>query len=51
MKGEKWIGVIFDDSTEADVVCRLFDRALSSGEQRGYTMVLESASQKKKVVY
>ncbi|MBR3167334.1 MAG: TerB N-terminal domain-containing protein [Erysipelotrichaceae bacterium] len=41
MHGDKWISVFFDDNTEKDVVYKLFDRALTSGEQRGYTMVLE----------
>ena len=40
MKGKKWIGIAFGDATEPDVVCRLFDRAVASGDQRGYTVVL-----------
>jgi len=41
MKGKKWVGVTFDARTEPDLVLRLFDRAVRSGEQRGYTIVLE----------
>lgn len=40
MKGSKWIGVAFGAETEADVIFRLFDRAIHSGDQRGYTIVL-----------
>ena len=43
MKGEKWVGVRFEDSTDPDVVYRLLDRAVYSGEGRGYTIVLEEA--------
>ena len=42
MQGQKWIGVRFDSRTEPAVIFRLFDRALSSGEQRGFTVVLDS---------
>lgn len=41
MKGRKWLGICFDERTEPELVFRLFDRALRSGEQRGYTMILE----------
>ncbi|MBQ9062828.1 MAG: TerB N-terminal domain-containing protein [Eubacterium sp.] len=40
MKGKNWIGLAFGKDTEPDVVCRLFDRAVASGDQRGYTVVL-----------
>ena len=43
MKGNKWVGVIFDDRTEAEVVFRLFDRAVRAGEGHGYKVVLEEA--------
>ena len=42
MRGQKWLGIIFNESTEPAVVRRLFDRALTSGEQRGYTLMLAS---------
>ncbi|MBQ8093542.1 MAG: TerB N-terminal domain-containing protein [Clostridia bacterium] len=45
MNGEKWIGVVFDDRTEPEVIYRLFERALFYGEQRGYTMVLDMPEQ------
>ncbi|HJA94300.1 MAG TPA: TerB N-terminal domain-containing protein [Candidatus Eisenbergiella merdipullorum] len=41
MKGQKWVGVIFDNRTKPEVVFRLFDRAVYSGEQQGYTIVLD----------
>ena len=44
MSGPKWIGVRFDESTEAEVVFRLFDRAYHSGDQRGFTVELQNAS-------
>lgn len=42
MKGPKWIGVAFGPETEAAAVFRLFDRAIRSGDQRGFTVVLGS---------
>lgn len=42
MKGSKWISVTFGPETESDVVFRLFDRAIRSEDQRGYTIVLGS---------
>jgi len=41
MKGRKWVGVCFDERTDPERVFQLFDRAVHSGEQRGYTIVLE----------
>ena len=45
MKGDKWVGVAIDERTQADVVYRLFDRAVYYGEQRGYTLVLDNTPQ------
>ncbi len=42
MKGPKWISVSFGRGTDPALVRRLFDRAVSSGEQRGFTVVLDS---------
>lgn len=42
MKGQKWVGVLFDRSTKPEVVFRLFDRAVYSEKQRGFTVVLEN---------
>ena len=42
MRGQKWISVMFDRRTEPEVVFRLFDRAVNSGEQRGFTITLEA---------
>ena len=42
MKGQKWVGVTIDRNTDPDVVFRLLDRAVTSGEQRGYTIVLDN---------
>ena len=47
MKGEKWVGVIFDNSTDPEIVFRLFDRAVSAGRQ-GYTIVLEERTGEEK---
>ena len=41
MKGQKWVGVQFTRETEPEIVHILFDRALRSGDQRGYTIVLD----------
>ena len=51
MKGAKWVGVSFGDSTKSEVVCRLFDRAVYSVEQRGYTIELNTPPTKPTVVY
>jgi len=40
MRGSRWIGVAFGDSTESQVVFQLFDRAIASGAPYGYTVVL-----------
>ena len=45
MRGQKWIGISFGKDTDKDVVFRLFDRAVTSGEQRGFTIVLEKEPQ------
>ena len=42
MRGSKWLSVSFDKRTEPELVFRLFDRAVSSGEQRGFTIVLDT---------
>ena len=42
MHGIKWVGIAFDDTTEPDVVFRLFDRAARPEKAAGYTVVLES---------
>ena len=49
MKGKKWVGVIMDDHTEPEVVCRLFDRAFYSEEQ-GCTIVLDTPPAKYAVI-
>ena len=41
MRGPKWVNIAFTEETEPELVYRLFDRAVASGEQRGYTIVLE----------
>ena len=43
MRGQKWISIAFDDRTEPEVVFSLFDRAVNSGEENGYTIILDSA--------
>ena len=41
MKGDKWLGVTFDDRTEPEIVFKLFDRAVFAAEQQGHTLILE----------
>ncbi|MBR2551842.1 MAG: TerB N-terminal domain-containing protein [Erysipelotrichaceae bacterium] len=40
MHGNKWISVFFRSETEKEIVFKLFDRAYTSGEQRGYTITI-----------
>lgn len=42
MEGDRWVGVSFGEATKPEVVFRLFDRAVYSGEKRGYTIVLDA---------
>ena len=42
MKGSKWAEVLFDNSTQPDVVFRLFDRAVDADEAWGCTIVLDT---------
>ena len=42
MRGDKWVSIAFEEDTEPDIVFRLFDRAVTSGEQRGFTFILDS---------
>ena len=42
MKGRNWIGIVFNETTEPDVVFKLFDEAVASEGQHGYTIVLGS---------
>ena len=51
MKGQKWISIAFSRDTDRDVVFRLFDRAFTSGDQRGFTMVLEHPFQPARTVH
>lgn len=51
MKGEKWIGVMFDERTDPDVIFRLFDRAVRLNREQGATIVLETGSAAQTVVY
>ncbi len=44
MKGKQWIGVRFEDDTDADTVFHLLDKAASADRQRGYTIVLDEQS-------
>ena len=43
MRGSRWIGIAFDDRTEREIVFRLFDQAIASGNPSGYQIVLGSA--------
>ena len=42
MHSDKWISVAFGRDTEEEIVFRLLDKAVSSGNPSGYTLVLES---------
>lgn len=42
MKGRNWIGIVFNETTEPDVVFQLFDEAVASEGKHGYTIVLGS---------
>ena len=44
MKGPKWISVAFVDETDPELVFRLFDRAMISEDEPGFTLVLEQPS-------
>ena len=41
MKGTKWVGVTFDEATDREMVHHLFDRAVNSGTQQGFTIILD----------
>lgn len=51
MKGDKWIGIKFVHSTNPNLIYKLFDRAVSSGEQRGYTIVLDNLKSNSQKVF
>ena len=42
MKGQKWVGVTFDERTDPKVVFKLFDTALHPEEKHGHMIVLEA---------
>ena len=42
MKGQKWVGVTFDERTDPKVVFKLFDTALRPEEKHGSMIVLEA---------
>ena len=44
MRGSNWIGISFEEDTEKEIVCRLFDRAIGPTEpSQGFTVMLEDA--------
>ena len=45
MNSRNWIGIRFDDSTEADVVFQLFDTAIESEQEFPYTITIASNMQ------
>ena len=51
MRGQKWISIRFDSNTEPEIVRTLFDRAVSSGDQRGFTIVLGNTPPSTENVY
>ncbi|MBQ9827616.1 MAG: TerB N-terminal domain-containing protein, partial [Lachnospiraceae bacterium] len=44
MKGNKWVGVRFCRETDKETVLSLFDRALESAGQSGFTVVLDNTA-------
>lgn len=46
MKGSNWIGLVIDDDTDYETVCRLFDRAVEEEKKQGYTFVLDGNTNK-----
>ncbi|MBO8435790.1 MAG: TerB N-terminal domain-containing protein [Spirochaetes bacterium] len=42
MKGKDWIGINFDSTTENDVICSLFDKAIEQGRIQGSTVIIEA---------
>ena len=52
MKGQNWVGVIFDSRTDPEIVFRLFDRAVGMIRQRrAYTVILEDLRGNTKGLY
>lgn len=51
MKGESWVGVKMDETTEESVVFRLFDRAMTASQRHGATIVLASELPKQRGGY
>ena len=51
MQSERWINIAFDSATEPDVVYGLFDRAVSSGRQHGFTIVIDPTAPFPKTAY
>lgn len=41
MKGRQWIGVQLDENTDAEMLCRLLEKAAAKEQPRGYTIVLD----------
>lgn len=41
MTGQKWLGVRFDENTDAGLVCRLLDRAVREARDQGCTIVVD----------
>lgn len=51
MHSGKWTGVIFNNSTEPDVVFALFDKAVKQGSPSGFKITLASNLPQKNTVY
>ena len=51
MKDRKWIGVCFDNRTDPKIIFRLFDQAVYSCQDRGYTIVLDDRPTATSTVY
>ena len=51
MRGESWLGIAFNDTTDSDTVFRLFDCAIDSIRKQGCTIVLETPPSETTIVY
>ena len=51
MRGESWLGISFDDTTDPDTVFSLFDCAIDSIRKQGCTIVLETPPSETTIVY
>ncbi|MCR4891134.1 MAG: TerB N-terminal domain-containing protein [Lachnospiraceae bacterium] len=51
MHGRNWVGVTFDESTEAEVIFQLFDRAVTRENKKGFTVVVDEKPESDGQIY